>query len=144
MNCFKRMLCSSYSVHLGHEGMSLEQFLWKKAESLVLIVWAPHNKPINHCPGSSVHRKQESRVPFPVERSFPESYTTSSLDTLECSFVVFQVELPSSGQPSSVIPSSGNEATSCWVGIKDYKIFAHFSFDTKLGAWVWTRKTTLF
>lgn len=50
--------------------------------------------------------KQAQPVPFAAAVFFPKSYVTSSLDTLECSFVVFQVWLPSSGQASSIIPSS--------------------------------------
>ena len=57
--------------------------------------------------------KQAQPVPFAAEMFFPKSHVSYSLDTLECSFVVFQVWLPSSERASSIIPSSlllGNRA----------------------------------
>lgn len=94
LNCLKRMLLFLAAVLSTHVMKVVIRRVPMEKESLMLIVWVSHKKPINHHSGNGVHRKQGSAAsPICCRYVLSSELCHLFLGHLESSFVAFQVWL---------------------------------------------------
>lgn len=92
LNCLKRMLLFLAAMLSTHVMKMVIRRVPMEKESLVLIVWVSHKKPINHHSGNGVHRKQGSTAsPICCRYVLSSELCHLFLGHLESSFVMFQV-----------------------------------------------------